>query len=316
MSKILFVLTFLISIICNASYHNKTVVVRANGGTFIIFKSVTYNNENIPVDSVYSFMATEKFPPYTHTAIRKELYYGSLNEVYSFLIDVRDKFATAEHRKEYYIDGMLATYSEQPLITHFIIENCSVQLTLVNKMITRLQRKCRKLNIQLKYVKRNGYCSVFPKNSFTQKVEWHGVRHADTASTRTYLHAMCLQWIADTWSNPKEVLQIDDFENGFMCIVGTTQLHTGSVFNIYEPDQYFRYKINIWMQRGNFKYEIKEIYSVQDNVETPIELDIRDAIAGSRKHQDIVNACYNRLSDIEKTLNKRFQLSKSEQYKW
>lgn len=306
------------SIICNASYHDKTVVIRANGGTFSIFRAIKYNDNNKTTDTVYSFMATEKFPPYAHTAIKKELYYGSLNEVYSFLIDVRDKFKTAEHRHTYYIDGMVSVYSEQPLITHFIIENCSVQLTLVNKILSRLNRRCKKESITLKYVKRKSYCSDLPKNSITQKVQWQGVRYADTASTRSYIHGMCLQWISDTWPNPKEVIQIDDYSNGFICIVGTTQLHTGSVFNIYEPAQHFRYKINIWLQGGKFKYEIKEICRIQtlSNIEYPIEYDIRDALAGSRKHQDIVNACYNKLNEIEKTLNQRFQLSKSEQYKW
>lgn len=303
MKYILLITTVLLSLTTQAIYRDSSTFLRANGGTFSIMLSIKNT------DTVYSFMAFEKFPAYPYQSVKKELYYGTLNEVYSFMIDVRNKFATAEHGKRYLIDGMYATYSEQPLITHFIIENCSVQLTLLNKMLVRLKSKCKKTKRQLTYVTRIPYYTGFPLNKASKSAEWNGTVSIDSAATYTHTHGQIMRWLSTCYPYPKEVLQIDDISTGFISITGSMRIQTGSPWNIYEPEQHVRYTMLFFTEKGKITYIIKNIYHVKkvNGFEYPIELDIQNATEGSRKHQDVVNALYINCNNLVMQLNEQIE---------
>lgn len=93
---------------------------------------------------------------------------------------------------------------------------------------------------------------VLPLNSETNLIEYSELVQIDSTTTQKALYSRAKEWVAIAFKSAKDVIQMDDSENGIMILKGIIPISGG----MYLADGKVDFTMKIQLKNGRYKYWI------------------------------------------------------------
>lgn len=93
---------------------------------------------------------------------------------------------------------------------------------------------------------------VLPLNSETNLIEYTELVQVDSTTTQKELYSRAKEWVAIAFKSAKDVIQMDDSENGIMILKGIIPISGG----MYLADGKVDFTMKIQLKNGRYKYWI------------------------------------------------------------
>jgi hypothetical protein len=100
-----------------------------------------------------------------------------------------------------------------------------------------------------------------PIDSTSNKIKYSNIILLDSLTSKQELFSRATEWFAKTYKFSKDVIQLNDSENG--KIVGKANLSVSfTALGIKTTAGYINYTITLYIKNGKYKYEITDFYHV------------------------------------------------------
>lgn len=93
---------------------------------------------------------------------------------------------------------------------------------------------------------------LLPLNSETNLIEYSELVKIDSTTTQKELYSRAKEWVAITFKSAKDVIQMDDSENGILILKGIMPISGG----MYLADGKVDFTMKIQLKNGRYKYWI------------------------------------------------------------
>lgn len=98
-----------------------------------------------------------------------------------------------------------------------------------------------------------------PIDSTTNLITYSGVVKVDSLLTKSMLFSKAREWFAKTYKSAKNVIQLEDSENGKIVGKALMQVYHKALGSNYDSG-FINYTISIFVKDGRYKYEISNFY--------------------------------------------------------
>lgn len=113
-----------------------------------------------------------------------------------------------------------------------------------------------------------------PFDSVTHKITYSGIVKLDSTRKKDELYSTTLEWFAKTYNSGKDVIQLQDKDNGKIIGNGAITVHTTQRYKLSFEEQetkvktdvgYVKYSISIYLKDGKYKYLITDLFFKSTN---------------------------------------------------
>lgn len=101
---------------------------------------------------------------------------------------------------------------------------------------------------------------IVPTDSVTNKITYSGVVVLDSSAKKHELYSLTREWFVKAFRSAKDVIQIDDVNNGRIVGKGSTLVTYKNVFGSPNEGGNISFIITILLKDGRYKYEITDFY--------------------------------------------------------
>lgn len=100
--------------------------------------------------------------------------------------------------------------------------------------------------------------AFFAFNAKAQELTFSEVKTVDSTFTKDDLYLKTKMWFANTFKDAKEVIQLDDKENGIIIGKGSISIYHSQAVFAKQGDYtgYIRFTIKVQVKDGRYKYEL------------------------------------------------------------
>lgn len=100
---------------------------------------------------------------------------------------------------------------------------------------------------------------LLPIDSITGKITFMEVVYVDSSFKKNELFNTAMNWFARTYISSKEVIQLQDKEQGVIIGKGIIPVYY-QYMGINTQDGYMNYTISVYVKDGRYKYEITDFF--------------------------------------------------------